>query len=141
MLIQKIISESVNPIRNQLHLSGDPVFMPLGSPYKTRLHNLADEISDSINIREIPIVDSEQLFRLVSIGFCDFAVCDEQVAHAYSERFRHIDTKTPLSFSQFNAWAVNKGNYTLLDSLNGFISTYKKSPAFARLSKKYLVNN
>jgi len=141
MLVQRKTSGTAKPVRNQVHLSENPIYVPLGSPFISRLHNLADEISDSINIREIPVIDNEQLFAMVSGGFCVFAVCDEQVAHAFRNQFRRIDTETPLSFSQFYAWAVKKGNNALLESLNGFISNNKKSPAFVRLSKEYLVNN
>lgn len=126
-----------NPIRNQVELAKKTVIVPLHSPNLSRLHHLATEISDSIHIREIRVFNSEELITLVSEGKADFSVMDERVAKACQHSFNTIDCKTPLGFNQFQAWAVRKNSVALLDSLNQFIISYKKSPAYTRLLRKY----
>jgi membrane-bound lytic murein transglycosylase MltF len=140
MLVQRKKTEGVSimPIRNQVYLAKQEIALPIHSPYTSRLHHLAAEISDSINIRKVTVFNAEELIRLVADGHVDFALLDEQVANAYREKFNDIDFNTPVSFTQFQAWAVKKERTLLLDSLNQFLDTYKKSPAFARLRKKYM---
>jgi membrane-bound lytic murein transglycosylase MltF len=133
MLIQK----KDRLVRNQIHLSEYPIYIQKGSPSIYRIHNIADELCDSIKIREIPVIDSKHLFEAVKIGICDYAACDEHVAIAYQYMFPEIDMETPLGFEQFHAWAVKKGNKGLIETINSFLDTYKKSLAFRRLSSKY----
>ena len=141
MLIQRKKQNNIGLIRNQTRLSGKPVYVPEGSPYISRLKSLSSEISDSITIRNIPVFGNEQLISLVSMRFCDFAICDEMVADSYLAKYYNIDVETPLSFNQFHAWAVKHGSNRLLDSLDMFISRYKKSPEFTRLFQKYTIKN
>jgi membrane-bound lytic murein transglycosylase MltF len=125
------------PIRDQIELRGKKIGVVENSPYIQRIHNLANEISDSIYIREYIGYSTENLIENVANGVLDYAACDKYVARAYLKKYPGIDVETPLGFSQFEAWAVISEKNRLLDSLNTFISAYKKSPAFTRLIKKY----
>jgi len=135
MLVQQVSSD---PLRNVVNLAKQHIAVPMSSPAIFRLQHIASEISDSIHFQQVPVFNNEELIRLVASGQKEYALLDEHVAMAYHKEFGHIDFNTPVSFSQFQAWAVKKGRTQLLDSLNVFLTAYKKSPAFARLMKKYL---
>jgi membrane-bound lytic murein transglycosylase F len=129
--------EGEKPIRDQILLAGKSIAVTENSPNISRIHNLANEISDSIHIHEFIGHKNKDLIEAVSKGLITFAACDRYVAHAYLAKYPNIDIKTNLGLLQFQAWAVKPEKNALFDSLNNFISEYKRSPAFARLLEKY----
>jgi len=140
VLIQRK-SDKLNPsdvVRNQVNFSGKRIYICENRVYMQRLHHLAAEISDTIYIRTLMGYNSERMIAQVAAGLIDYAVCDKQVAKAYLEKYPNIDVETPVGFNQMQAWAVKPGRKALLDSLNVFITDYKKSPEFSRLIQKYI---
>jgi membrane-bound lytic murein transglycosylase MltF len=129
-----------NVVRNQVDFSGKRLFICENQVYLQRLHHLAAEISDTIYISTLVGFDSERMIAQVAAGLIDYAVCDKQVAKAYRGKYPNIDVETPVGFNQMQAWAVKPGRKALLDSLNVFITDYKKSPEFSRLIQKYISN-
>ena len=128
------------PIREQILLGRKNIAVTQNSPNIYRLHHLANEISDSIHIREFIGCKNKTLIDGVSKGLLDFVACDKYVAQSYLKTNPEIDINTNLGLTQYQAWAVRPSKNSLLDSLNQFISVYKKSPAFARLLQKYSDN-
>lgn len=128
-------------IKNHLDLAHKTLHIVKGSPYKLRIQNLSNEIGDTIFIKEIEKYGPEQLLALVAHGDIDYAVCDESIALARIEDFPQIDINTPISFSQFHSWGVNKDNKALLDTLNTWLETYINSKEFAKIKKKYYKTN
>ena len=142
VLIQRK-SNKRNPsdvVRNQVDFSGKRIYLCENRVYMQRLNHLAAEISDTIHIRTLMGYNSERMIAQVAAGFIDYAVCDKQVAKAYRAKYPTIDVETPVGFNQMQAWAVKPGKKALLDSLNVFITDYKKSPEFTRLIQKYISN-
>lgn len=142
VLIQRK-SNKLNPsdvVRNQVDFSGKSIYICENRVYMKRLYHLAAEISDTIYIRTLLGYNSERMIAQVAAGLIDYAVCDKQVAKAYLDRYPNIDVETPVGFNQMQAWAVKPGRKALLDSLNVFITEYKKSPEFSRLIQKYIHN-
>lgn len=139
MLVQrnKDHNKDKKPIRDQILLRGKRIAVTEHSPNILRIRNLANEISDSIHISEYVGYKSEDLIEAVAYGVLNFAACDKFVARSYLKKYPAIDVQTNIGFTQFQAWAVRPEKKALLDSLNRFISEYKKSPAFARLLEKY----
>jgi membrane-bound lytic murein transglycosylase MltF len=129
-----------NVVRNQVDFRGKRIYICENPVYLQRLHHLATEISDTIYISTLMGFDSERMIAQVAAGLIDYAVCDKQVAKAYLDNYPDIDVETPVGFNQMQAWAVKPGRRALLDSLNVFISDYKKSPEFSRLLQKYISN-
>ena len=127
-------------VRNQVDFSGKRIYICENRVHMQRLHHLAAEISDTIYIRTLMGYNSERMIAQVAAGFIDYAVCDKQVAKAYRRKYPTIDVETPVGFNQMQAWAVKPGRKALLDSLNVFITDYKKSPEFTRLIQKYTSN-
>jgi len=127
-------------IRNQLDLAGKTVYVQEGASHYERLLSLAGEIGDTINVIEVPY-ESEELIRSVAKGEIEFTVCDENVALVNSTYYPDIDISTPVSFPQNIAWGLRKENSgTLLNELNHWISTYKRTRSYSLLYAKYFRN-
>jgi len=128
-------------LRNQLDLAGKTVYVQEGSSHVGRMRTLSEEIGDSINIVEVPY-DAEKLIRNVAGGEIDYTVCDENVAKVISTYYHNIDVSTPVSFPQNIAWAVRK-DYSgkLLKELDEWITSYRKTKAYAFLYAKYFRNS
>lgn len=124
-------------IHSHLELSNKTLHVVKGSPSIHRIHNLSNEIGDTIYIQEVDKYGMEQLLALVSYGEIDYAVCDEGIAKASIHELPNLDVDTDISFTQFYAWGVNPNSPILLDSLNAWIDRYKETPEFRKLIKKY----
>ena len=130
-------NDGKKPVRDPVLLGRKKIFFTEHSPNIVRIHHLSIEISDSIYVRYIPGFNTEDIIKAISNKFVNFSVCDKMVARSYQKKYPGIDIQTRIGFTQIQAWAVRPEKNSLLDSLNLFISEYKKSPAFARLLKKY----
>ena len=124
-------------IYSLLDLGNKTVHVVKDSPFINRIRNLSNEIGGTIYIKEIEKYGPEQLVAMVANGDIDYAVCDESIILASINNFPQIDIETAISFTQFYSWGVNKNNTELLDSLNAWIDTFKQTPAFKELNKKY----
>lgn len=127
-------------IRNQMDLAKKTVYVQAGSSHAERLASLASEIGDSIRIVEVPY-ESEQLIQHVVKGEIQYTVCDENVALVNATYYPDIDISTPLSFPQNLAWGVRKNHSDLLmQELNKWIVSYRKTESYALLYAKYFRN-
>ncbi len=127
-------------IRNQVDLGGKTIYVQSGSSYAQRLRHLQDEIGDTIYIVEAP-VEVEELITLVAKGEIDYTIADENVANVNRTYYSILDTETPVSFPQNYAWAVrHDGSDELLESLNTWIESFRRSKEYALLYAKYFRN-
>lgn len=129
--------DSAHYIKNQLELAGKTLHVVKDAPSILRIRNLSHEIADTIYINEIEKYGPEQLIFLVAHGDIDYAVCNESIAQAVIDSLPQIDISTDISFTQFYSWAVSKQSPALLDSLNLWLDTFKKTKAYQKLYKKY----
>ena len=130
-----------NYINSLLDLAGKTVHVVKESPSILRIHNLSNEIGDTIYIKEIEKYGQEQLLAMVAASDIDYAVCDESIALTAANDLPRLDFETTISFTQFYSWGVNKENTILLDSLNAWLDSYKQTEAFQKLLKKYTINH
>lgn len=128
-------------IKSQLDLANKTLHIVQGSPYRHRIENLSNEIGDTIYIKEIEKYGPEQIISMVAYGDIDYAVCDENIAQSLIKDFPQLDISTPISFTQFYAWGVNKQCTELLDTLNAWLEDYKQTQAFKKLKQKYYKEN
>lgn len=119
-------------------LGGDTVWIASGSPFKERLRNLSAEIGDSIYIRQEHKYTAEHLVMLIAAGEIERAVVNEGVALKMAQSYENIDVSTPVSFTQFQVWALRGDNKQLCDSINAWIREYRKLPRYQQLTQKYL---
>jgi membrane-bound lytic murein transglycosylase MltF len=129
VLVQRKLSkaDSAVYIHSQIDLANKTVYIPENSPVIFRLENLSEEIAEPVHIEEIADYTAEQLIFMVSDGYIDYAVVDNEIASKNLQLFPNIDTKIDISFTQFQAWAVRKNAPVLLDSLNSWLSDYRST--------------
>jgi membrane-bound lytic murein transglycosylase F len=128
-------------IRNQLDLVHKTIYVQKSSSHYDRLKSLAEEIGDSINIIEVPF-DTETLIKNVAEGEIEYTVSDENVAEVNSQNYPNVDISTPISFPQNIAWGVRRENSEmLLNELNKWIDSYRKTRSYALLYAKYFRNS
>jgi len=127
-------------IHSHLDLGGKTIHIVKGSPSVIRIRHLSNEIGDTIYVQEIDKYGPEQLLSMVAGGDIDYTVCDEGIAQACISNLPELDIATPVSFTQFYSWGVNRNNTVLLDSLNAWLEEYKQTPAFQKLIQKYTYN-
>lgn len=128
-------------IRNPLHLAGKTIHIQKNTTYKSRLENLSDEIGADIRIVEHEDATTEELILMVAEGEIDYTVCDEHIALVNKKFYPDIDVKTAISFPQNVAWAVRKGSGGLRDTINDWLSEFKKSRTSAFIYNKYFKNS
>lgn len=124
-------------IKNQLDLAGKVLHVVKGSPSILRIHNLGDEIGDTIYVNEIEKYGSEQLIAMVAHGDIDYAVCDESIAQAAADSLPQLDISTDISFTQFYSWGVSKQSPVLLDSLNAWLTSFREGQEYKEIYRKY----
>lgn len=127
-------------ISSLLQLAQKTVHIVKDSPFKSRIHNLSNEIGDTIYIQEIEKYGQEQLVAMVANGDIDYTICDESIALTVVHDMPQLDIRTAISFTQFYSWGVNVANTVLLDSLDTWLEHYKQTPEFQILLKKYSKN-
>ena len=127
-------------VRSPLELAGKTVHIQKNTIYLTRLETLSNEIGADINIIEHPDATVEDLIEMVSNGEIEYTVCDEHIALVNFKFYPDIDVKTPLSFHQNVAWAVQKGANGLMDTINSWLEDFRKSTASVYLYNKYFKN-
>lgn len=131
------LSDSSMFIRSQLNLAEKTLHVVKSSPSLLRIHNLGNEIGDTIYVEEVEKYGPEQLIALVAHGDIDYAVCDESIARAAADSLPQIDINTAISFTQFYSWGVSKHSPALLDSLNTWLASFKKTREYKRIYKRY----
>ncbi len=129
---------SRGPITSQEQLLRDTVWVAEGSPYKTRLRNMSHELGETIYVQTDPKYSSEHLAILTALGEVKQAVVNEAVAKHIASEYPQLDIETPISFNQFQCWAVAPGDSSLLDSLNTWLGQFKATEAYRKLADKYL---
>ncbi len=126
VLVQRLDSAGLPTVTSQIQLGGDTVWISNDSPIAARIENLSREIGDTIYIKQDPRYTAEHLIILVNSGVVPLAVVNESVAKAMKGDYPQIDISTPISFTQFQCWAVSKSNQALCDSLNHWIANTKE---------------
>lgn len=138
VLVQRKAEENDSlAIRSQLDLAGKTLNVVKGSPSILRIHNLSNEIGDTIYVNEVAKYGSEQLIAMVAHGDIDFAVCDESIARMAVDSLPQLDINTAISFTQFYSWGVSKQSPALLDSLNTWLSGFRKKGEYQAIYRKY----
>ncbi len=133
----KQLSDSL--IRSPLDFSGITIYVQKNSSFVPRLQNLRDETGTDFNIIETS-TKQEQLISMVARGEIKYTVSDQHVAMVNRTYYSNIDIKTSVSFEQYLAWAVHKGSNDLLEELNTWLETFKKTAKYKYLYRKYFEN-
>ncbi len=126
-------------LRNTLDLANVKINVQKGTIFAKRLQTLSDEIADSIIIVSGDR-DMEELIQDVANNEIEYTVADEHIAIVNARYYRNIDVKTPLSFSQKISWAIKKGQYGLVDTINSWLLDFNNTLQARLLYNKYFKN-
>lgn len=126
-------------LRNQIDLADKAIYVQKGTIFVERLKTLANEIGSAIYIYEED-KDVEELIAAVSKGEIDYTVADSYVAKVNARYYQNIDVQTNISFPQRIAWAVNKGQIGLADTINAWLAEFKSTLLSRLLYNKYFKN-
>lgn len=118
-------------------LAGDTVWLPAGSPFARRIHNLGREIGDTIYVVEDPEYGKEQLVIMTALGEVKQTVVTRELAEKMAADYPQLDISVPISFNQFHSWIFNPADSLLRDSINLWIDSLKRSGEYQRIYNKY----
>lgn len=138
VLVQRRSTDSLPAISSQEQLMNDTVWMTEGSPYQTRLRNMARELGDTVYVESLPGYSAEHLAILTALGEIKQAVVAEDIALKLAAQYPQLDVSVPISFNQFQCWALAPGDTVFRDSLDSWLIQFKSTAAYESLARKYL---
>lgn len=126
-------------IREPSQLSRKTVYVWKNSSYYDRLINLQEELGDTIIIKPLDgNIIPEKAIEMVSKGFIDYTVVDENVAKINQRYYPDIDAELALSIKQRIGFGVRKESPLLRKRLDAWLTDFIKTPAFKYIKHKYL---
>lgn len=128
-------------VRDPIDLIRDTIYVQKNTSFSQRLENLVEEIGDTIFVIQDPTREMEELISEVANGSIKYTIADEHVALVNSRYYPDIDVKTPISFSQNIAWAVNKGNKTLIAEIDNWLYDFNENLVYRHIYNKYFRNS
>ena len=75
---------------------------------------------------------------LVAAGEIPRAVVNEGLARRLAAADTLLDLSTPVSFTQFQTWAVAPSDTALRRTLNAFLASFRNTPRYRALLDRYL---
>lgn len=124
-------------IRDPKLLKNKTIYVQKGSNYDEKINSLEKNTHLKFKIKTDTDRDVEDLIAAVSHKDIDYTICNEQLAAINTSIYKNVDIKTPLNDYQNIAWAVRKGNHSLLDEVNMWLREFKKSPQASIIYDKY----
>lgn len=137
VLVQLKMRNGSVRVRSQLDLAHDTVYVVKGSPMMSRLQSLSREIGDTIYVKTENLYGPEQLFLRVASGEVQYAVVNERLAREMAQKYSNVDISTGISFTQFQAWILNRKDTALRDSINHWLREVKATPQYQALYRRY----
>lgn len=125
-------------VQQPLDLAGKTVWIPNDRYLIRRMHNLMEEIGDSIKLEIASGKSQEELIAMVASGEIPYAVADERIAKIATLYNGNIDIQVPVGFYHNVAWAVKKEEKELQGIVNEWLTSFYKSPKAKALAYKYL---
>ncbi|WP_159038403.1 MltF family protein [Brumimicrobium mesophilum] len=130
----KLISDPAQLSRKTIHVWKN-------SSYYDRLVNLQNELGDTIILKPLEgNIIPEDVIDMVSKGFIDYTVVDENVAQINKRYYPNVDTELELSVKQRIAFGIRKQSPLLRKRLDAWLEEFMKTSTFNYIKYKYLKN-
>ena len=117
-------------------LAGQPVHLPQTSPYRRRLLELNDELTQDIEVVEVDAT-SDRLIQQASEGDIAYTVAAENVAALKAGEYTNLVIKPAIGPPQQVVWAVRTNAPALRAKLDEWLAARRKSGLLAVLYRKY----
>lgn len=126
-------------INDPVELAHKRIHVWKNSSYYNRLIHLQEEIGDTILIEPLDgDLIPEELLEMVSEGFINYTVIDQNVAQINKRFYPNLDIELPLSIRQKIAFGVRKSSPLLKERLNEWLKSFMKTSTFRYIINKYL---
>lgn len=120
-------------------LAGQQVLIPRTSPFRQRLLELNNELTQDIDVVEVD-ESSDHLIQRLAEGEIAFTVAAENVAALKSGEFTNLIIKPAIGPPQPVVWGVRANASQLLTRLNAWIEAKRKAGVLAVLYRKYFLD-
>jgi len=127
-------------ISRPAELAGQRVHVPLNSPYRQRLLELNEELTQGIELVEVD-ESSDKLIQRLSEGEIAFTVAAENVAALKGGEYGNLIVKPAIGPPQPVVWAVRRNAPQLLAQLNRWLAAKRASGLLATLYRKYFLDH
>jgi membrane-bound lytic murein transglycosylase F len=117
-------------------LAGTRVHLPQTSPYRHRLIELNEELTQDIEVVEVDAT-SDKLIQQLSEGDIAYTVAAENVAALKAGEYTNLVVQPVIGPPQQVVWAVRTNAPQLRAKLDAWIAAKKKSGLLAVLYRKY----
>lgn len=122
-------------------LGGKEIYVRKNSSFYSRLMNLSDEIGAEIDIKTAKgAITTEMLIEQVAKGEIDYTIADRNIARINTSFFSNIDASLAVSLKQRISWAVRNSSVILADTIDAWLTEYKKTSEFKYIYNKYFKN-
>ncbi|MDO4790510.1 MAG: transglycosylase SLT domain-containing protein [Porphyromonas sp.] len=140
VLVQK---QTDSLIKQPYELAGETIHILPNTPEELRLHNMNKEIGGGVEI--VPVlgdsIQIEELMMLVAKDSIRFTATDERTAGLNKTYIRGLNTSTRLSFPIPTSWYTAKGNKSLQDSINLFVTEHEFVSKERQMVYRYFEEN
>lgn len=120
-------------------LAGMRVHVPRTSPYRPRLLELNEALTQDIDVVEVDET-SDHLIQRLSEGDIAYTVAAENLAALKAGEYTNLVIKPQIGPPQPVVWAVRRNAPQLLAALDRFIDAKRKSGLLAVLYRKYFLD-
>jgi membrane-bound lytic murein transglycosylase F len=124
------------PVTTPAELAGSRVHLPRTSPYRGRLLELNDELTQDVEVVEVDAT-SDRLIQQLSEGDIAYTVAAENVAALRAGEYTNLVVKPVIGPPQQVVWAVRRNAPNLQTTLDSWIAARRKSGLLAVLYRKY----
>jgi len=126
-------------VNTPAELAGRPVHVPRTSPYRPRLLELNDELTQDIEVVEVDET-SDHLIERLAEGDIAYTVAAENLAALKAGEYSNLIIKPQIGPAQPIVWALRRNAPQLLAALNRWIDAKRKSGLLAVLYRKYFLD-
>ena len=123
-------------VATPVELAGSRVHLPQTSPYRGRLVELNNELTQDIDVVEVDAT-SDRLIQQLSEGDIAYTVAAENVAALKAGEYTNLTIKPAIGPPQQVVWAVRTNAPALRAQLDSWIDASRKSSLLAVLYRKY----
>ncbi|HKS22405.1 MAG TPA: transporter substrate-binding domain-containing protein [Thermoanaerobaculia bacterium] len=120
-------------------LAGQRVTIPRTSPYRTRLIELNNELTQDVDIVEVD-ESSDRLIQKLAEGAIGYTVTAENFAALKAAEFTNLVIRPAIGPPQPIVWAVRRNAPALLAALNAFVDAKRKAGLLGALYKRYFLD-
>lgn len=126
-------------VKNVTELIGKPIYTLAGTHYEQRLHNLGEQLGQSLDIRYATEEDSsaESLIASVATDSIDYAIVESEIARLAHTYYPNIDYQLEVGFAQRLRWITTKENELLAQSLDKWAENLPNLERAKSIYRKY----